>query len=448
MATFSLSAQDENPLTFEQVWDAVRTTNPSLEAARTETHRQIAEQRSAQSLRGPQIEAVSRYTRIDESIDIDLDSIRSVLLSLHPSVSTEAIPSFILPVQEQTYTEAQITAVWPIYAGGRIRAAQTAAAAAVAGAEASQRHTHDALFSETVSRYYGAQLSRVVHAMRVETLAGLERHLHQAELLESEGQIARTERLHAQVARDEAQRELLEASTQVNIAERAVAGLFGHPTPVTPDSPLFMLTSPLPPLAQFVAAAEEDHPALALLHAKHEQAKAGVAAARGKLKPEIYLFGVKELDRGDLTLLEPDWAAGVGMKLVLFDRNDRTHRITSARLQARQIELLTTDLRNNLRVLVEQAHREAELARQQFASLESTLELTRENLRVRNLAFQEGQSTSLDVVDARLALQRAQTARALAAARYDIALARLLEASGQPDRYHDYAARASHRLSP
>ena len=78
----------------------------------------------------------------------------------------------------------------------------------------------------------------------------------------------------------------------------------------------------------------------------------------------------------------------------------------------------------------------------------STLDLARENLRVRDLAFREGQGTSLDVVDARLTLVRAETARAVATAEYAVALASLLEASGQSDRFMDYEARATERILP
>lgn len=437
---------DESALTFSDAWQRVREDNPALAAARLETDRRGREQRAARSLYGPQVELVGRYTIIDEPIVIDLDPIRSALLSLHPAVPSAAIPSFVQPVQDEHFMRAQLTAVWPVYAGGRIRAAQEAATAGVAEAKASVRNTSGSLFSELVRRYYGAQLARAVRATRAEALTGLEEHLRQAELLETEGQIARAERLHAQVARDEAWRELRRAESQVAIAQAALAGLFGSEQSVKPVSPLFLVTEPLAPLPAFVMAAEENHPALDIIEAKREQAVAGVAVEKGRLKPEVYLFGAKELDRGDLTLLDPDWAAGVGVRVVLFERSDRTHRLAAAKLRERQVALLVTDLRNNLRILVEKSYREADLARDQYASLDSTLALAQENLRVRESAFREGVGTSLDVVDARTTLVRAETARALTTAQYAVALANLLEASGQPDQFFEYEARATERI--
>lgn len=435
-------------LTFAEAWAQVSTANPELAAARLEIDQRAEERKAARSLYGPQVEVVARYTVIDQPIVIDLDPIRSAMLALHPTVPSAAVPSFIQPVQDEEFLRAQLTGVWPVYAGGRIRAAQRVAAAGVEEAESGARLTSAHLFSELVRRFYGAQLARVVRSMRVDALAGLTEHLRQAEQLESEGQIARAERLHAQVSRDEAERELMRAETQVVIAQTALAGLFGREEQVTPASPLFMVSEPLRPLEMFQVAAQQQHPAIDKIDAKRAQAAAAVEIARGRLKPEVYLFGSKELNRSDLTLLEPDWAVGVGLRIVFFDRTDRIHRLSAAKMQVRRAEMLTTDLRDNLRIMVAKSYREADLARRQYASLVSTLDLAQENLRIREVAFREGQGTSLDVVDARLTLVRAETARAVATADYAVALANLLEASGLPDLFMDYEARASERILP
>ena len=438
----------ESPLTFGEAWRQLREVNPALAAARLESERRAQERRAAQSLYGPQLEVNGRYTFIDQPIVIDLDPIRQVILALHPGVPAAAIPSFTQQVQEDRFMRAQLTAMWPVYAGGRIRAAQQAAGASVDEADATARHTSNTLFSDLVQRFYGAQLARVIRTMRAEALAGLEEHLRQAGHLEHEGQIARAERLHAQVARDEAWRELRRAEAQVAIAEAALAGLFGRADPVTPASPLFLAAQALDTLPTFVAAAEAQHPALAIMAARRAQAAAGVAVEKGRLKPEVYLFGAKELNRGDITLLDPDWAAGVGVRVVLFERTDRIHKLAAAKLLERRVDRLTEDLQNNLRTLVEKSYREAALAQEQYASLASTLDLARENLRVRESSFREGFGTSLEVVDARLTLERAETARAVTARDFAVALAALLEASGQPERFLDFEAGATERIFP
>lgn len=75
------------------------------------------------------------------------------------------------------------------------------------------------------------------------------------------------------------------------------------------------------------------------------------------------MFGAKQLNCGDLTLLDPDWAAGVGVRVVLFERSNRLHQLAAAKLQVRRVELLKDDIRDNLRILVEKSYCEADLAR-------------------------------------------------------------------------------------
>jgi outer membrane protein TolC len=74
--------------------------------------------------------------------------------------------------------------------------------------------------------------------------------------------------------------------------------------------------------------------------------------------------------------------------------------------------------------------------------------LARENLRLRERGFDEGQATSLDVNDARNALARAETERALAAYDFVVALAELLQASGQARALSEYVQLADIQLRP
>ena len=83
-----------------------------------------------------------------------------------------------------------------------------------------------------------------------------------------------------------------------------------------------------------------------------------------------------------------------------------------------------------------------EKARDEYASLDKTLELASEVVRARSRAFDEGLGTSLEVVDAQLAVQGVKLQRLAAAYDYDVALAELLEATGDADRFDSLRAQA------
>jgi len=132
----------------------------------------------------------------------------------------------------------------------------------------------------------------------------------------------------------------------------------------------------------------------------------------------------------------------------LFSREDRANTVSAARETLKQVDSLEKETRNNIDTGVETAYQKVAQAREQFQLLESTLALARENLRLRERGFDEGQATSLDVNDARNALARAETARALAAYEFVVSLAQLLEASGRANTLSEYIQQADVQLRP
>ena len=72
--------------------------------------------------------------------------------------------------------------------------------------------------------------------------------------------------------------------------------------------------------------------------------------------------------------------------------------------------------------------------------------LARENLRLRERAFEEGQSVAIDVNEARNSLVRAETGRAQIAYDFVVSLGALLEASGQIGRFPEFMKRAEVQL--
>ena len=67
-------------------------------------------------------------------------------------------------------------------------------------------------------------------------------------------------------------------------------------------------------------------------------------------------------------------------------------------------------------------------------ALDTTIEMSRELVRVRKKSFQEGMATSTEVVDAEVMLAKVKTAFLLAYYQYDVALINLLSVCGTPEQ--------------
>jgi outer membrane protein TolC len=281
--------------------------------------------------------------------------------------------------------------------------------------------------------------------IRRETLAELTEHLRQALRLEQEGMIARTERLHAAVAHAEAQREVQGAEKDVELARLALADLVGGGETYEPVSPLFVLSAPeaLAPLRQGIAGG---HPLLPEAAAKRAQAEEAGQAERAQRFPAVDLFGMRELNRSDLTVLDPEWAVGVGAQWTLFDGGTRQHRIQAAQGAVKEAALLEQRLQKEIALLAEKKYREMQKARERYGSLQASVGLGEENLRTRRLAFRDGLATSLEVVTAERSLSGIRVERLRAAWAFAVALAEYLEACGQADRFESYRRAAAEEV--
>jgi len=343
---------------------------------------------------------------------------------------------------------ASIDTTWSLYNGGRVRARQLALDAGIRESQSELERIDQKLDADLASVYFGVELAANVERTRRSVMEQTDRQLDRARRFEKAGMIPAVERLNAQVARDEAARQHVSAQRDLEIARMRLQRLLVSDVPVEPTTPLFVITRPIRPLAQWLALAEADNPLLKGLGARRVQAEQGVVAAEANWKPQIYAFGSYAMIRHYQTITEPDWTAGIGVSFTLFSREDRGHQVSAARETLREVDSVRGESLNQVLTEIEAAYRKVEQAREQFGLLESALAATRENLRLRERGFGEGQTTSLDVNEARDALARAETARAQSAYEFVVALSKLLQVSGQTRSLSEFLQQADVRLTP
>ncbi len=424
-------------LSFGKALEIMHIKNESLQAARMEKKQRMYEKSAARGLYFPKLTANSRYTRINDPITIDLNDIRTAMLTLHPAVQPEMIPPFELSVQDDRFWRVSANLTWPVFTGGRILAANRAADARVKESKEKLRYTESILISELANRYFGLCLAQDVVKVRQQVLDGMDAHLFQARKLEENGMIARSERLHAEVTRAEAYRHIKRAVRNADIARTALNNTISSDEPIEPTSPLFLLRY-IEPLPVFRKMAVSRNPILKQIIAKQELAHQGYKKELGSFYPEIYLFGMRELYKHDLTLLDPEWAVGIGANLTLFDGLSRSNRVKAAKKMEKRISCLKQKAIRDIETLVEKRYQELMKAMEQFEAIQASFEFAEEYLRVRTRAFEEGLATSLDVVDAELSLSRVKIERLTAVFEFDVTLAGLLEACGNSEQFEAY----------
>ena len=404
-----LPAAEPPPLSFPEALAAARGGNESLLAARAEVRQREEEKKAAKGLYFPTVSFAPALhpPRRRHPPRPQPDPGR------HPEAPPAGAAGLVPPFEETLFKQDMLrlplTARWPLFTGGRIGAANRAAQARVRDAGAQTRQAEEGVLRALVRAYFGLRLALEEKAVRAEVLAGLDRHVRDARRLEEEGLIAKVERLNAEVARAEAERQLKRAGHDVEIARAALANVLASDAAVgDPVTPLFVAFD-LDPADRFREAALASHPALERLAAQRDLAGEAVAAQKGAFWPEVFAYGLYEMRKTDLSPIEPEWLAGVGARIELFDGGSRLKKLAAARAQQDRVELLDQKLRRD----VGDARREAVPRGREGAragrGVRGGPRAGRENLRVRTRAFEEGVATSLDVVDARLAQEGASS---------------------------------------
>lgn len=436
------------PVSFNDAWHTVVTTNDGLAADRASVEQAQYMQDAAKDLYLPKVTVGANYTRLDHDIELSPSDVFSSMPASNTEIgkiinnivsNSQLNSAFTSTISDRDVFTSSIRAIWPIFTGGRINAAQDIAQGKTDQAKYMLAMQQQAKFEDLSRFYFGVVLAKNVLQTRTEVENGLKRHYQHAVKLEQQGQIARVERLQAQVAYDKAKVERQSSLRDLEIAQVALTQLLKQSTPVTPSTGLFINNS-LPPMSAFVDKTLATYPGLHILDAKRKQAGGLIDVEKGKYYPEVYLYGDYNLhDSGSLAAtMAPDWAVGVGVSVPLIDNSGRSGKLSAAHSMVTQVNHLQAQAQQDLTVLVEKTYREATQALEEYNGLASSLALANENSVLREKAFGQGLSTSLDVVDAELFVASIKTQRLAAAYQYVACLTRLLAISGEMNTFKNY----------
>ena len=316
--------------------------------------------------------------------------------------------------------------MWPLFTGGKRIFASRIGNRMVDLAKAGREEAGATLQSELVETYYALRLAQRVVDVREQTFLGLQKHYRNAMKLEENGMINKAERLFAQVTMDEARRELESARKDLNVAQNALKVLLNveDAISINPSSPLFM-NHDLPDELYFKNLVSTGSYIVSKLRIQEAMADNQLKISKSAYIPTIALFGKQTLYAENLPKnLMPRTLVGVGFTWNIFDGLNREANIRQTRLTKQTLQLGREKAQNELG---------------DVAALNTTIEMSRELVRIRKKSFQEGMATSTDVIDAETMLSKVQIAFLLAYYKYDVALASLLSTCGMPESFWQYS---------
>ena len=448
----SLQAQSEQyALTLQDAAKVMTTRNPTVQMADKAVNIMRGERQKLNAFWYPMLNAsgmvihLSNKVEVKQPLNTYTEPAKEFVQSILPGDNLitsilDQIGSYTLsvPILEQNLTTIDANRSWPVFTGGKRIYASRIGNRMVDMAQVGQAETHALLQTELIQTYYALQLADKVQEVMEQTYRSLQQHYDHALKLEANGLITKAERLFAEVNRQEAKREWEAAQKERNVAQQALCALLNmqeESTDILPVSPLF-ITQELPDSLYFKNLIPSSNYTISKLRLEESIADNRLRISQSAYLPTIALLGKQTLYAHNIPRnLMPRTLIGIGFTWNLFDGLNREADVRVSRLAKETLALEKEKAKNTLDVMVQELYSKIQEAQDEASTLQTTIAMSEELLRIRRKSFEEGMATSTEVVDAEVMLSNVRIAMLLAQYQFDVSLASLCSVCGVPELF-------------
>lgn len=379
------------------------------------------------------------YNHINNPLIIDLDPIRQVVIQLQsanqgefaniynilagkPPLTNEQkagiiqnsivqldqkIPHFKETLKEQDFKSSSFVGVMPIFMGLKLISAKKLTGYEKNVADYELIKTKNEVVSEVINAYLTCVFLESVVKLREDVLDGMRQHYSRAKKLFDEGIISQNNLLRAEVAVAEAERNYFDDKNKLELAYLSLKNLCNIPetTKITIDEKI-QFTNFEFNIKDLSAKVEQDQPVLKIIQNKKEVVNQKYNIDKANFLPQVYAFGKYEIYPEYLSALEPRWTVGIQANINLFNGFKDYLKLQVNSYLEDEITNLENETRTKLNLWINKALTEYKNSINKYYKLESNIKLAKENLRSNEKRFESGMGTSLDVIDARLVLEK------------------------------------------
>ena len=448
----SLQAQKgKHFLTLQEATELMSRNNPTVQMADKAVSIMRGERQKLNAFWYPMLNAsgmvihLSNKVEVKQPLNTYTEPAKEFVQSILPGDNLitsilDQVGSYTLsvPILEQNLTSIDANLLWPVFTGGKRIYASRIGNRMVDMAQVGQAETHALLQTELIQTYYALQLAEKVQEVRKQTYRSLQQHYDHALKLEANGLITKAERLFAEVNRQEAKREWEAAKKEREVAHQALCALLNmqeDSTDILPVSPLF-ITQELPDSLYFKNLIPSTNYTISKLRLEESIADNRLRISQSAYLPTIALLGKQTLYAHNIPRnLMPRTLIGIGFTWNLFDGLNREADVRVSRLAKETLALEKEKAKSTLNVMVQELYSKIQEAQDEVSTLQTTIDMSEELLRIRRKSFDEGMATSTEVVDAEVMLSKVRIAMLLAHYQFDVSLASLCSVCGVPELF-------------
>lgn len=321
-----------------------------------------------------------------------------------------------------------------LYSGGKLEAAEKTQKLNLKASEAGYQASLQQLVYQVKEAYYGVLKSEHLVKVADENLEGVQSHLKVAQAMFKAGMAPKFDVLRAEVGVSDAKQQLIKAKNGVNLAKASFNNVLNRDLDSTVsliDVKDILEPADKTPLSELVAKAYQQRPELAKLDSTLRAAQEGIKYAKGDKKPNLVLTGGYEWKDSKFFPKNEDWSLTLSSTFNLFDGGIIDNQVKQAEYKKDQVQIQIDQAKQDIALEARKAYLNIQEAREALETAKKAVEQAKEGLKIAEVRYKAGMGTSVERLDAQLALTQAETNHVQALYSYNLAKAQLEKALGE-----------------
>ncbi|MCS6861021.1 MAG: TolC family protein [Abditibacteriales bacterium] len=355
------------------------------------------------------------------------------------STPSPVMPQSLFAVPGGNFNGLNVTWMYPLATGGRLKALRRQAQAAQQAAAADLAAVRRDVVLEVKTAYRQVLLAQAMRRVAEQRQQATEERLRIDRVAFAEGRIPKLYVLRDEAEHADANQMLTNAQRDVDIALVLLKTVMG----ISPDSQITLSDSldDAPPvvhgtqqpvtLETLLAIAERQRPELVAARQRVEAARQNIAVTRSTYQPQLSLMAMADSMKAKGMERLTGASLGIIIGLPILDGGMRRAQVREATAQTRKAQADYEKVALQVLREVQTAWLALRAAEQNIKTAEAAIAAAEEDYRVVQMRYESGRGVNVEVLDTLAALTRARTNRAQALFDYHVARDRLLWAVGQ-----------------
>ena len=348
--------------------------------------------------------------------------------------STYEINSVSVQATKKNLYDVKVTLTQPVFTGGQIQYTYRSAEKDINRSEHARETLIQNISFNVKQTYFSALQAEKNVSVACELKQQAQQHLSIAKKMFASGLVTKIDVLKTGVFLLESESTITQTENAVSLAKANLNYLLNRPleTKIVLDDILAMKKQHCP-LSQWKTAALENRPELKEILSGLGMSEDSIEIARSNYFPQLYFMSNFQDEKGtqaSLSKWKPSWNVMLTCAIDVWNWRSTKYKIKQAQSIRSQMKNDYELLQKTIELEVEKAYLDLESASKRITTASKTIDEAAENLRMTDLLYQEGLSTTTDVLDAQTSLSKAKNDYHQALYDYQISYALLEKAAG------------------